>query len=221
MLEEDEQYKQIKRLIVETMQTVREVGEMAKVSQKMAQDALSAAEKASAAAAEASAAARDASDTAKDARKVAREASKIVGDIGNKFGRFTEGLAWNSMQRIMRKRFGCQYVTPHFKIYDSKGEIKLELDGYGYANGTTNTVCFVEIKSRLRSRDVEQMLNIIDNFSTYFPDHKNKTLHGILSYVEGFDDGAKQLAERSGIYLASIHEKIFKIEHQGKGFLIA
>jgi hypothetical protein len=200
MLEEDPQVKQIRSLIAETMQTVREIGEMAKVSQQMSRDALTAAE---------------------NANKATREASKIVGDISNKFGRFTEGLAWNSMQRIMRKRFGCQYVTPHFKVYDSKGEIKLELDGYGYANGTTNTVCFVEIKSRLRKRDVEQVVGVIDKFSTYFPDHKNKTVHGILSYVEGFDEGAKQLAEQSGIYLASIHEKIFKIEHEGKGFLIA
>ncbi len=221
MFEDDPQVKYIRSLIADTMATVKEVGEMAKVSQQMAREALAAAREASAAAAEASAATKEASDIAKDARKVAREASKIVGDIGNKFGRFTEGLARNSMQRIMRKRFGCQYVTPHFKVYDTKGEIKLELDGYGYANGTTNTVCFVEIKSRLRSRDVEQVMSVIQNFGTYFPDHRNKTVHGILSYVEGFDDGAKQLAEQSGIYLASIHEKIFKIEHAGKGFLIA
>src|SRR5437773_9442304 len=51
---------------------------------------------------------------------VLRQVTKQLGGLGNKFGSFTEGLAFDSMRRILKRNFGAEVVSSRTKA--SRGE---------------------------------------------------------------------------------------------------
>ena len=85
------------------------------------------------------------------------ETSKLredLGFIGNSFGRFTEGLFTPSLDRILLEDFGMDAVSHRFRR-QSNGST-MEVDVLGYSDGKNNTAIVVEIKSRLRDRDIKE-----------------------------------------------------------------
>ena len=48
-------------------------------------------------------------------RKI-KELGKQIGGLGNTFGAFAEGLAFSSIERILRVEFGMEAVTPRFSV---------------------------------------------------------------------------------------------------------
>ncbi len=110
-----------------------------------------------------------------------RELGKQIGGLGNKFGSFTEGLALPSMEKILRRRFGVDTVAPSVRV--SRGGQHLELDVLAYANGAINAAYVVEVKSHLREEHIQQLLEILEQFAAWFPEHRGKQLYGILAAV--------------------------------------
>ncbi|GAB4033572.1 hypothetical protein [Spirosoma jeollabukense] len=96
--------------------------------------------------------------------------AKLIGDLGNKFGSFTEGMAFPSMEKVLRERFGMTTVTTRYKT--RRGSDTIEIDVLGIANGDINTVVVVEVKSHLKHRDIDQMLRILNRFTDFFPSKK-------------------------------------------------
>ncbi|QMW05932.1 DUF3782 domain-containing protein [Spirosoma foliorum] len=134
--------------------------------------------------------------------------AKLIGDLGNKFGSFTEGMAFPAMEKVLRERFGMTTVTTRYKT--QKGSDTIEIDVLGIANGAVNTVVVVEVKSHLKRRDIEQLLKVLDRFADYFPEQKGKKLYGILAFVDA-SDNVIQEAEKSGLYVARIHDELFDL----------
>ena len=143
-----------------------------------------------------------------DTVRITNQNAKLIGDIGNKFGSFTEGMAFPSMERILRKRFGMTTVTTRYKA--KRGGETMEIDVLGLANGDVNAVVAVEVKSHLKDRDVEQMLRMLNRFTDFFPEHKGKKLYGVLAYVDGSEE-ARQQAVRAGLYTARIQGEVFDL----------
>lgn len=140
-----------------------------------------------------------------DTARITKQNAKLIGDIGNKFGSFTEGMAFPSMERLLRKRFGMTTVTTRYKA--QRGGETMEIDVLGLANGDLNAVVAVEVKSHLKERDVEQTVRMLGRFSDFFPEHKGKKLYGILAYVDGSEE-TRQQAVRAGLYTARIHDEV-------------
>ena len=110
-----------------------------------------------------------------------RELGKQIDGLGNKFGSFTEGLALPSMEKILRRRFGVDTVAPSVRV--ARGGQHLELDVLAYANGEVNAAYVVEVKSHLREEHIQQLLEILEQFADWFPEHRDKQLYGILAAV--------------------------------------
>lgn len=134
--------------------------------------------------------------------------AKLIGDLGNKFGSFTEGMAFPAMEKILRERFGMTTVTTRYKT--QSGGDTIEIDVLGMANGAVNTVVVVEVKSRLKSRDIDQMTKILNRFTDYFPEQKGKKLYGILAFVDASEQVIRE-AEKAGLYVARIHDDLFEL----------
>ena len=134
--------------------------------------------------------------------------AKLIGDLGNKFGSFTEGMAFPSMEKMLRERFGMTTVTTRYKT--QKGSDTIEIDVLGIANGDINTVVVVEVKSHLKQRDIDQMLKILNRFADYFPEQKGKKLYGILAFVDASGNAIME-AEKAGLYVARIHDELFDL----------
>ena len=136
-----------------------------------------------------------------------KELGKQIGGLGSKFGSFTEGLALPSMETILRQRFGMEVISPSVRA--SKEGKHIEIDVLAYANGNLNTAYIVEVKSHVREDSITQLKSILQNFRTFFPEHKDKQLYGILVAVDmSLDLREKTLQE--GFYVARIHDQVFE-----------
>ena len=138
-----------------------------------------------------------------------REVGKQIGGLGEKFGSFTEGLALPSMQRILREEFGMEVVSPSVRVI--RGGEEVEIDTLAYANSDINQAYLVEVKSHPREESITQLKRLLGKFRDYFPEHKDKTVFGILAAVDITPELRKRaLAE--GLYVARIHDGIFTMD---------
>ena len=135
--------------------------------------------------------------------------SREIGGLGNKFGSYTEGLFFPSLSKILESKFNVTNISRNAK--SKVGGKNIEIDVLGYNNGSLNTVYIVEVKSNLREKHIEQTLTIIEKFRTYFPEHKDKKIYGIIASIE-YTDELKELVLASGLYFVKIHNEIFKLD---------
>ena len=150
----------------------------------------------------------------KEVDKQIKQTQKQLGELGNKWGTFTEGMAIASIKKILFEKFNIPIIT-HNVQKRMNGE-SIEMDAFGYENSTINTAVIVEIKSHLREEAVEQIERIMEDFPKFFPDHAEKKLYGILACVHA-PDSIKNLLRKKGIYLAVLHDDIFEL-HDFKNF---
>jgi len=138
-----------------------------------------------------------------------KELGKQIGGLGSKFGSFTEGLALPSMETILRQRFGMEVISPSVRA--SKDGKHMEIDVLAYANGELNTAYIVEVKSHAREDSITQLKSILQRFRTFFPEHKNKQLYGILAAVD-MSPELRQKTLQEGFYAARIHDQVFELD---------
>jgi hypothetical protein len=145
----------------------------------------------------------------KETDKQIKELGKQIGGLGAKFGSFTEGLALPSMEAILRQRFGMEVISPSVRV--TKEGQHLEIDVLAYANGALNTAYIVEVKSHAREDSIPQLKNILQRFRTFFPEHKDKQLYGILATVDMSPELRKKILQE-GFYVARIHDQVFELD---------
>jgi hypothetical protein len=138
-----------------------------------------------------------------------KELGKQIGGLGAKFGSFTEGLALPSMETILRQRFGMEVVSPSVRV--SKEGKHIEIDVLAYTNGNLNTAYVVEVKSHAREDSITQLKSILQRFRTFFPEHKDKQLYGILAAVD-MSPELRQKTLEEGFYVACIHDQVFELD---------
>ncbi len=139
-----------------------------------------------------------------------KELGKQIGGLGHKFGSFAQGLSYSSIEKILREDFELnEYVSPAVKM--RKGGREEEYDILAYSNGTIDKAMIVEIKSKLRQEDIDQMKRKMDEVFHWLPEHKNKAFYGMIAYVSGHSDLKRQIIE-NGWYLACVGDEIFEME---------
>ena len=145
----------------------------------------------------------------KETDRQLKELGKQIGGLGAKFGSFTEGLALPSMETILRQRFGMEVISPSVRV--SKEGKHIEIDVLAYTNGDLNIAYIVEVKSHAREDSITQLKSILQRFRTFFPEHKNKQLYGILSAVD-MSPELRQKTLQEGFYVARIHDQVFELD---------
>ena len=144
----------------------------------------------------------------KETDRQIKQVNKQLGELGNKWGTFTEGMAMASLERILFETFKIPTTSQRVKKR-MNGE-SIEMDAFGYENSTVNTAVVVEIKSHLRDDAVEQIEQTMTNFPKFFPDHAGKKLYGIIACVYA-PDSIKNILQKKGIYLAVLHDDVFEL----------
>ena len=140
--------------------------------------------------------------------------SKQLGELGNKFGSFTEGMAEPSLKKLLVEKFGAEFVADG--VVRRRGGDTMELDVMGYSNGRTNRVFVAEVKSRLGPEDLEEFVETLEKVPKFFPEHRGKEIIGILAAVDIPADMPKRVA-KAGINLARISDETFRLVDP-KGF---
>ena len=137
------------------------------------------------------------------------ELGRQIGGLGAKFGSFTEGLALPSMETILRQRLGMEVISPSVRV--SKDGKHLEIDVLAYTNGELNTAYIVEVKSHGREESITQLISILQRFRSFFPEHKDKKLYGILAAVDLSPELREKILQE-GFYVARIHDQVFELD---------
>ena len=157
-------------------------------------------------------------DLRKSMRELAQaqaEAMKIVGELGNKWGSYTEGQAAPAVERVMREKFGAEYVIQHAAV--SRGGLSQEFDTIGIVNGKKNQVVLAEIKSRLTEGELKKFEKKFEHFFDFFPEHRGKTLLGMLVAVQ-MPKGMPERVARHGFYLMRSSTSTFDLLSNPKDF---
>ncbi|WP_430014461.1 DUF3782 domain-containing protein [Microcystis ichthyoblabe FBCC-A1114] len=141
--------------------------------------------------------------------KQLKELGQQIGGLGAKFGSFTEGLALPSMETILRQRFGMEVISPSVRV--SKDGKHLEIDVLAYTNGELNTAYIVEVKSHAREESITQLKSILQRFRSFFSEHKDKKLYGILASVDLSNELREKILQE-GFYVARIHDQVFELD---------
>jgi hypothetical protein len=141
--------------------------------------------------------------------KQLKELGRQIGGLGAKFGSFTEGLALPSMEKILRQRFGMEVISPSVRV--SKDGQHLEIDVLAYTNGELNTAYIVEVKSHAREESITQLKSILQRFRSFFHEHKDKKLYGILASVDLSNELREKILQE-GFYVARIHDQVFELD---------
>jgi hypothetical protein len=144
----------------------------------------------------------------KETDKQIKQVNKQLGELGNKWGTFTEGMAMASLERILFENFKIPAVSQRVRKR-LNGE-SIEIDVFGYENSLVNTAVVVEVKSHLRDDAYEQIEQTMTNFPKFFPDHADKKLYGIIACVHA-PDSIRNVLRKKGIYLAVLHDDIFEL----------
>ena len=151
---------------------------------------------------------RQIAESQKETDRITKENAKLIGGLGDKFGSFTEGMAFPSIEKVLRKQFGMETVS--IRVRTRKGDKTQDIDVLGYANGTVNTVVIVEVKSHLRERDIDQIRKLTDNFAYFHPEHQGKKVLCIVAYVDAAKEAKAELT-KMGVILARINDDVFEL----------
>lgn len=141
-----------------------------------------------------------------------RELGIQIGGLGNKFGSFTEGLAFPSLKRYLQERYHIDNTTARFERRLPNGRI-IEFDAFGYTNGEHNNAVVVEVKSRLQPKHLDEFVDELHMFRTLFPEFARKHLYGIVACVDTLPQDLKRQVFEHGLHLAIIHDDVFDVSH--------
>lgn len=139
-----------------------------------------------------------------------RQVNKQIGEIGNKFGYFTEGMALPSMETVLKRRFGMNAVFPRAKLHQNGRTLEIDVLAYD-TSGKSDSVFLVEVKSNLTQGAIEQLLETIERFPKFYPDFADRKLFGIVAAVYIPDD-LRNVVFKNGLYLARISDDTFKLQ---------
>jgi len=145
----------------------------------------------------------------KQTDKQIKELGKQIGGLGEKFGSFTEGMAFPSMRKVLQEQFSMEAITTRYIV--RKDGKTLELDVLAYANGSAQTAMIVEVKSHLREEHIDHLLTVLKEVKDYLPEHANKQFYGILAVVDAQDTLKTQVLNK-GLYYAEIHDDVFALK---------
>ncbi|MCP4654144.1 MAG: DUF3782 domain-containing protein, partial [bacterium] len=129
-------------------------------------------------------------------RHVVKRTTKQLGELGNRLGGITEGLLLPSVRKILEEELDMETVI---NASGHRNGDSFQFDAVGYTNGGRNAACVVEVKSHLREEGLQQLLKHLRTFGDFFPEHKDKTLYGMLAAIEVNEDIEKRVL-RQGIY---------------------
>jgi hypothetical protein len=152
----------------------------------------------------------------KETDRQLKELGKQIGGLGNKFGSFTEGMAWPSLERLLRERFGMENIYPNAKFSWSQGQ-RQEVDVLAWSNGELNRMVVVEIKSHASEESIDQLLTILQRVRMGHREHQEKALYGVLAAVH-LSDKVIKLAFARGLHVASLSDDHFTLLDEPPGF---
>ncbi len=143
-------------------------------------------------------------------RESQKKTDKQVGDLTDGWGKFVEGLVAPSIPVIFKK-FGIKIndIAQRRKRYHN-GKV-MEIDILALGRKENREVIFVvEVKSSLESKDIDEFIKELSDFSKFFTEYSGREIYGVVAGVR-FGDGAERYAEQKGLYVLAPSGETMKV----------
>ena len=141
---------------------------------------------------------------------------KRIGDLGNKFGSYTEELALPSIRRILNVNFKADFRTVTVKGQDNTED--LQLDAWGVARNGVKAVYLVEIKSKFEEKHFKQLRRQVARFRNLLPGYADYRVYQAVAAVKVNETVRNMIFER-GIYLIDVSGGVFMLANRPDGFV--
>jgi RecB family endonuclease NucS len=82
---------------------------------------------------------------------------------------------------------------------------------FGCVNTDINNAVIVEIKSHLREEGIEQLLEQLEKFPIFYPEHANKKLFGMIACVSAAEN-VRNILRKKGIYLVIMGQEVARLQ---------
>ncbi len=136
-------------------------------------------------------------ETDKKFKETDKKINQVHGDFTSKWGTLVEEIVRPACLRMFRAR-GIDVSRTHENTTIEKNGIKkAEYDAI-LANGSE--VVIVEVKTKLRKKDVEYFIKKLGKVKTYMPEYADKKVYGAMAGIS-FDRDADQEAIKKGLFL--------------------
>jgi hypothetical protein len=147
-------------------------------------------------------------DIVKETAQQIKQVNQQLGELGNKWGDFTEGMAWPLMNKILRDQFGMNSVNPHTVHLNGR---TLEIDFFGYdSTGSRDEVYVVEVKNRLDKDGIDQILRIIEDLPKFEAFTRGRKIYGVIAAVD-IPKEMYNVAINKGLYVARVSDDTFEL----------
>ncbi len=125
-----------------------------------------------------------------------KKTEKMVGNLGNRWGEFVEGMVKPGMLRIFKEQ-GIDIEQVYERCVSRKNNDTMEIDLLG-VNGPC--VVAVEVKSKLTIKGVRTFIKKLAEFKRFFPLYSDKKVTGAVAGITIFRD-ANDFAYDNGLYI--------------------
>ena len=151
-----------------------------------------------------------------EVRSNLEELGKQIGGVSNKFGGFTEGLAIPSIRKILDEQFDADF-KPAMKDQSSWGTADRALDAWGVSRNGEKIVYLVEVKSKFRYENFNQIWGQVRKFREYASEYADYLIYPMLAVVD-IPEKERQNVWDKGIFLIDIADGVFTLAEKPKGF---
>ena len=150
-----------------------------------------------------------------ETNRIVKELSINIGGLTNKFGSFTESLAFPSLKRIVQQHLQIENVYTRHLIRKNRDSIELDL--FGYTNSQLNRMVVAEIKSKARERELQFIEKKMKRVRKFLPEHANKELWAMVVFLDT-EQEVKKKAMKQGWYVADLQNELFELLFPPAGF---
>jgi hypothetical protein len=155
-------------------------------------------------------------ESALEVDKQLKELRQQIGGLGNKFGTFTEGMAFPSIKRILGDSFKLNNIAPNFSFKYGAGK-RQEVDILAWSDLPEKKMMVVEVKSHANMESIDQLETIMQRVREAMLLHHDKAIYGLLAAVH-IDERVIDAAFAKGLFVARISDDHYSLIEPPSGF---
>jgi hypothetical protein len=140
-----------------------------------------------------------------------KEIGKRADGLSSKWGRFVEGLLVPAVKRLFNERgIAVEKVSQRVKIHKNGDTIEIDIMVIN-----REYVVLVEAKSTLSVENINEHLENIARFKSFFPEYADRKVVGAVAGIV-IDEGADRYAYKSGLFVIGQSGETVKILNDKK-----
>ena len=127
--------------------------------------------------------------------KLVKRLTKKIGGVDKIFGEMAEYVSFTNLKRVLREQAGIEIkgVTKRFKVEHEGRNYEFDLIAVG-----AKAVVMIEVKTTLRSDDVDDFAAIMPDVPAIFPEYQHRDIYGGFAYMKA-QDGTEERAHKHGL----------------------